>query len=213
MMKAASVSAVALFLIACGTADGTGDSDVGGSDVGNGDVSVDTENDVDTDTTPEPDVHREVGETCDDERSMDGPFNTSEPQNMQCATHADCTEGANGRCSDEARFPGTYCTYDECFSDDDCGGNACVCGGGSAGNNVCVTGECATDGDCGLNGYCSPTLGGCGPFGGTVGYFCHGELDTCTNDSDCDETSPEGYCRYFEDTGAWACATGQCDGK
>jgi hypothetical protein len=107
------------------------------------------------------------------------------------------------------------CTYDTCYSDSSCTlGGPCACEGesGSPGNS-CVRGNCRTDADCGSNGYCSPTLGGCGNYGGVVGYYCHTAADTCVNDSECVmPMMPPGYCMYSPEVGHWACGYGQCVG-
>ena len=175
-----------------------------------GDVTTDVAVDTTDDTDPgvEPDNHRPDDEMCDNERAVTLP---PIPFDAECLTDSDCVDGANGRCTPD-RF-GASCTYDECFSDSDCGGNACVCEGGRSDNNVCFPGNCATDSDCGLNGYCSPTFGGCGNYSGVVAYFCHTENDTCLNDSECvSDEFGAGYCRHFEDTNSWACAYDQCAG-
>jgi hypothetical protein len=77
--------------------------------------------------------------------------------------------------------------------------------------NVCKAGNCRVDANCGPGGYCSPSLGTCGNYGGVVGYYCHTAKDKCVDDSDC-AAQGGGDCRYDAMTGAWACATSQCVG-
>ena len=132
----------------------------------------------------------------------------------ECLRDADCTAQDNGRCSNNrGNF---FCTYDTCYSDATCtGGGPCACEGesGSPGN-TCLPGNCRTDADCGgSNGFCSPTFGGCGDYGGVIAYYCHTAADTCVDDADC-TSSPQGagYCMYIPDVGHWTCGYGQCAG-
>jgi hypothetical protein len=170
----------------------------------------------------EPENHRASAVACDHTRSsnesgapadQDGGFVT-------CHSHADCTEGENGRCSGNVH-DGWQCTYDSCFADSDCPSAAsgesrsCGCEGGfRSDNNVCLSGNCRVDADCGQGGYCSPTLGDCGNYTKTVGYYCHTNDDECNDDSDCKVGSayPEGYCAFTPSVGHWRCSTAQCAG-
>jgi hypothetical protein len=79
-------------------------------------------------------------------------------------------------------------------------------------SNVCKQGNCRTDADCGAGGYCSPSLGACGNYGGVIGYYCHTKRDACVDDADCTKSGGTGDCRFDQVTGAWACATSQCAG-
>ena len=151
-----------------------------------------------------------------------------------CSSHDDCVEDANdngvldegedqnnngridvnGRCT-LGRFP--HCTYDECFTDEVCGGFVCLCEGGrSSDNNVCMrSGNCQTNADCGAGGYCSPSQGSCGNFGGIVGFFCHTAEDLCTNDSDCGpdpQSGRPGSCRFTPESARWECQYSECVG-
>jgi hypothetical protein len=81
----------------------------------------------------------------------------------------------------------------------------------SSASNVCKQGNCRTDADCGAGGYCSPTLGSCGNYGGVVGYYCHTKRDTCVDDGDCTKNGATD-CRFDQVSGAWACAGSQCAG-
>lgn len=190
-----SLIALSLLLVACGDTSPKTPSE------NNTNNNTTSENN----TTPgEPLIHRTGPVACDNERpaGVDYP----EPQG-DCASDADCTDGENGRCLDDR---GTSCTYDECFSDDDCpGGSVCECGGGfHSDSNACIAGNCVTDADCG-DGFCSPSLGDCGNYSGYVGYFCHTDDDECLNDEDC---APDGYCAYDQGVGHWVCSTAQCVG-
>lgn len=166
-------------------------------------------------TLREPEQHRASAEAC----PMDRPASSVTDGMGQCSSDSDCTEGINGRCYN-SRFE-TVCSYDTCFSDSECGDSACICRGGSGGvgsfgANRCIGGGCQTDSDCGAGGFCSPSFGDCGDFGGTVGYFCRTCEDECLNDSDCtEETGPfggGGYCAFNPAVGHWACSYSQCAG-
>ena len=133
-----------------------------------------------------------------------------------CQSHDDCDEGMNGRCT-LGRFP--HCTYDECFTDDDCEGTVCLCGGAAMSDaNRCIPqGNCRTDADCGAGGFCSPTLGDCGNYGGVVGFFCRTPEDECLNDDECvnpDERGGRraGQCRFNLAGGRWMCGYSECVG-
>ncbi|MGO9836643.1 MAG: hypothetical protein ACLP1X_20805 [Polyangiaceae bacterium] len=131
-----------------------------------------------------------------------------------CTSDSDCTAGANGRCfpfEGEVGLGG--CSYDECFTDSNCGsGTPCVCRSSSTDNsaNVCDPGgNCAIDSDCGPGGYCSPSWESCyeGPP-----YYCHTALDTCINDADCSSLDagecslPSATCAYDLQEQRWACS-------
>jgi len=130
----------------------------------------------------------------------------------ECLSDADCMAHDNGRCQDNRGL--WFCTYDSCYSDATCtNGGPCACEGesGSPGN-TCLPGNCRTDSDC-AGGYCSPTLGGCGNYGGVIGYYCHTAADVCLDDADCTTSmAGAGYCMYRPEVGHWACGYGQCVG-
>jgi hypothetical protein len=157
-----------------------------------------------------PQKHRPSATACDNARPMDDPM---VPDGGPCRDHVDCTEGQNGRCSLIGRG-GWSCTYDECFTDADCGapGGVCACDGSSsnADNNVCLSGNCKTDADCGAAGFCSPTFGSCGGYSGVVSYYCHTPQDECVDDADCG--GPAGYCAYVPAAGHWKCSNAHCVG-
>jgi hypothetical protein len=160
----------------------------------------------------------EVPENCPDCRAAcvdysDGLGPRCVSGNGECLSDADCTANDNGRCWNNREF--WFCTYDTCYSDATCtSGGPCACEGesGSPGN-TCLPGNCQTDADCAGGGYCSPTMGGCGNYGGVIAYFCHTPADTCLDDSECvSPTQGAGYCMYSPEVGHWSCGYGQCVG-
>lgn len=175
-----------------------------------------------------PALHRAQATACDDTRPyydagapvVDGAVTGGF---VSCHTHQDCTSGLNGRCVGNGH-DGWRCDYDECLTDSDCTGDAgagrmvCACSSGfRSDNNVCLAGNCRTDADCGANGYCSPTLGDCGKYGGLTaysGYYCHTAADECVDDADCGGDGSYGtpYCAYSPITGHWACSSTNCVG-
>lgn len=159
---------------------------------------------VESSDLPEPEVHRGESIMCDDVR--DSPAISSSPGGG-CSTHEECTGGDNGRCLSGRGE--NYCSYDACFADADCDG-PCVCGTG-AGGNSCTSGGCQVDADCGPGGWCSPTYGSCGLYGGVVAYECHTPDDECTDDADCSDM-PNAYCKFAPEAGHWVCDNGQCEG-
>jgi hypothetical protein len=107
---------------------------------------------------------------------------------------------------------GRRCSYDECFSDDECGDFVCRCREHAASANICLRqGNCGVDADCGRGGFCSPSFGNCGNYNGVIGYFCHTPTDGCTDDSDCaGEWEP--YCMWNSVAGRWTCSDSHCLG-
>lgn len=220
------------FCLACGTfACGTDDSSTGtepdtsadaaadadsGSDAEDDTIEDDVlQRDAATDATPalpEPDRHRASAGPCDPERD-DTPFDPDMGPGGDCESHDDCTDGENGRCTNLGRW--TTCTYDGCFADSECGDTACICDGGSGGENVCMSGDCQVDADCGEGGWCSPSFGDCGHYSGVVAYYCHTPQDECVNDSECGDTDDSwgGYCAFNPALGYWACSDSECVGK
>jgi len=158
---------------------------------------------------PTPERHRASADVC----PMDRPFfmieEPSEPF-WTCTTHEECTDGINGHCTGNS-FHGYACSYDRCFSDAECDNGPCACrGAGGGGTNHCLQGNCQTDADCGEGIACSPTLGMCGDYSGTIGYYCHTCDDECTDDADCG--GAPSYCAYNELSGHWACQDSHCAG-
>lgn len=119
-----------------------------------------------------------------------------------CRDHADCQEGANGRCVGEPLSESCYCQYDECQADSDCRDNwTCACAGEEyAGvsnrgiNNRCLRGNCRSDADCGEQGACLAYRGhACDTSlidkqsGIPVwGWYCSAPDDECRGDTPCD---------------------------
>lgn len=170
--------------------------------------------DVDGCRIPEPAVHRPASLTCDPTRPPgDTPEDWGAPHG--CESDAECTEGLNGRCTGNGR-DGWWCTYDTCFSDSECNGGVCHCDGGfRSGANVCKPGNCQSDADCGAGSWCSPTLGDCGEYGGTVGWYCRTCQDECLHDSDCEGSGPwggSGYCMFDRNVAHWVCGYQMCAG-
>jgi hypothetical protein len=130
--------------------------------------------------------------------------------------------GVNGRCVGNPH-DGCRCNYDTCFNDTQCAraGGPCACRlntRGASGANVCLGGNCQTDANCGPGGYCSPTLGFCGDFGGVEAYYCHTAQDECIDDEDCLTTTDGGflgqrpYCAFNRETSRWRCSNMACAG-
>jgi hypothetical protein len=145
--------------------------------------------------------HRETASSCA------GVYSPAEPTNVtgysQCAKHADCTAGVNGKCVHGIGAAGNmhFCVYDKCATDADCGsGDVCYCESDAA--RCLRVGNCQTDADCGGN-YCSPSMGmDCGGYHNVDSYHCHTPADTCTDNADCTGTD---YCNYDEYSGHWKC--------
>jgi hypothetical protein len=145
-----------------------------------------------------------------------------------CASDSECTAGVNGRCFPFEGLVGPGgCSYDECFTDSNCGSKIpCLCRISSTDNsaNVCdVAGNCAVDSDCGPGGYCSPSVqivpnqppNVCW---GSAPYYCHTASDLCINDSDCapldagppTPSSPTYTCAYNPQGNRWECTQAVC---
>jgi len=117
-----------------------------------------------------------------------------------CKSDGDCTDGKDGLCVLSLTVAACSCTYDQCFSDDDCpAGTLCSCSGFYSGN-TCVSGSCHVDADCGVGGYCSPVVAGCS--GQVIGYACHKADDKCSDNKDCPFSSS---CAPEFGTGSWVC--------
>jgi hypothetical protein len=171
-------------------------------------------------TLREPEKHRASATACDHTRATNDPGAPADgdANYVRCHSHADCTEGDNGRCSGNGH-DGWQCTYDNCFADSDCSSAAsgepqlCQCEGGfRSDNNVCLPGDCRVDADCGEAGYCSPSLGPCGNYTKVAAYYCHTPDDECTDDSDCGASGASAYCAFAPTVGRWRCSTVHCVG-
>lgn len=125
----------------------------------------------------------------------------------ECAFHFECMAGANGRCS--FGMIGTYCSYDECFTDSDCAANeVCSCDGEyGGGGNLCVASECRTNAEC-ASARCSPSYG-CLAGGSPTGWYCRTGTDACTADAEC-TAGPGGRCAFDTVGRRWTCEYGIC---
>jgi hypothetical protein len=206
-------TALCVLLVACGHRPQRVSQDAGAGT----DAAYATSEDAGDAGTPIvriPTNHRPEAGTCDQERPSNVPDGGLAALGGSCAFDSDCTDGgADGRCIVPSLTTPPRCSYDECFADTDCAdGGVCACRDEASGNaNVCVPGNCHVDADCGDGGYCSPSPGGCWPYAGTVGYYCHTPQDTCANDSDC--RFSQLFC-IFDTTVAqrWVCAPLDCSG-
>ncbi|MEM6791797.1 MAG: hypothetical protein AAF715_30035 [Myxococcota bacterium] len=127
-----------------------------------------------------------------------------------CDCHDMCTDGVNGRCSGG-------CTYDACFSDDDCApGTACVCAFGTSrwredDAHACVEANCRSDDDCPGAERCRLSGNVWCAFDFYRGYFCTTADDTCKRDADCvDDRRGNGQCNWDEAQSAWRCVYERC---
>ncbi len=105
------------------------------------------------------------------------------------------------------------CNYDICQTDNDCKAGPCICGDGAEAPDVCLAeGNCKVDADCGSPGFCSPTFGSCGNYGGVIGYACHTPKDECIDDGDCAKMGTSAYCAFDPLVASWKCSNSQCAG-
>jgi hypothetical protein len=155
-----------------------------------------------------PAVHRAEALSCIGVFSPPEPPSTLIAASNACTKHADCTEGANGKCAASGVGMGGgyyYCNYDQCATDADCGtGRICYCTASDAAGCLSV-GNCLTDADCGGGSYsyCSPSMGwDCGGYHSIDGFHCHTPNDTCIDDTDCTGAN---YCNYDVYQGKWQC--------
>jgi hypothetical protein len=206
---------LALAGLGCGSSVTVGATDAGATDAPALDRPV-----VDVPPTVRvPMRHRATATTCDAMR----PPSTCDPGAVPmsaCVADGDCAMGTNGRCVGNQR-DGCRCSYDVCTEDRDCTlGGPCECrlaSRGGSGANVCIPGNCRVDADCGAAGFCSPTLGDCGDFGGLSGYYCHTPADECIDDADCRGVDAgflgqTPYCAYSREVGRWRCSNQACAG-
>lgn len=152
---------------------------------------------------PLPTADRPVAVEC----SLCRPMFSDPPGEGECTTHAECTDGINGRCV--LGQAGTYCSYDTCFVDDHCASDQlCSCDGDSfSGANRCVPANCRVNADC-ASGLCAPSYG-CLLGGMPVGWYCRTDEDVCTSDEDCTD-QVVGRCAYSPSDGHWVCQYGVC---
>lgn len=184
---------------------GGGDTDAGSDGGITGDTGTDGGTPIDTGADAGrrvPMYHRTSDAQC---TTTPPAGNCSFGPGLACSTDSDCTAGTNGRCNMNlggAAF--CRCTYDTCAHDTDCAtGSTCACHGAEfhADGNECIPGNCRTDADCGADGFCSPTIGGCG---GLAGYYCHTPSDLCLDDGDCTGSTPQA-CEFVTTSSRWEC--------
>jgi len=155
-----------------------------------------------------------MAQDCPDDRP---PGNIGAGPNGTCAADTDCTEGDNGRCVQALGQP-TFCSYDQCAKDDDCGAaSLCECRNPAQYNaNGCFHGNCRLDADCGSGGYCSPSAVTLSPNCtdgipiGSVGYFCHTPDDECIDADDCATSGSSGGCFFNVDEVRFTCLKVVC---
>jgi hypothetical protein len=213
----------------------SGFSGIGGS-ISHGGVSgrtgsgaVVTSGGVTGNATGIPVSHRPSNAQCPSQR---GPGPSGQPYSgfysTTCSTDSQCTAGRNGRCFPNEGLVGPGgCSYDECFTDSNCGARTpCLCRSSSTDNgaNVCdIGGNCAVDSDCGPGGYCSPSVRVApnqptNVCWGSTPYYCHATSDLCVNDSDCapldagppTTSSPTYTCAYNPQDSRWECTQAVC---
>ena len=199
---------------ATGSASGSGGSSSGQSATGSGGSATGGgRNSGGSGGLEEPEKHRPTAVECDDER----PAPEVPPlEGGECQSHEECTDGRNGRCT-SGRI--VQCTYDECFTDSDCGtGRTCACEGSPTSDaNACLASNCSSDEDCGPGGFCGPSFGTCGSYSGVIGYYCRTAEDECLNDGDCVTPDPStgagpGYCAFAPELDHWVCMYSHCVG-
>ena len=221
LVAAGLVVSTFVAIAACGGSVGspTTESCAAGSPGSTTEAGTTTTNPPATTTGRVPAKHRAVATACDGTRSTSPPANLPDggDGSVKCTTHDECTAGVNGRCTGNPH-DGWRCTCDECSNDTECGSGICECDGQFRTDaNKCLTSNgCRLDSDCGSAGYCSPSLGSCGSFDKTMGYYCHTAADECVDDSDCTDAGPGSYgtpyCAYSPSAGKWACSNSQCAG-
>ena len=157
-----------------------------------------------------PPLHRASAYPCATQRgeapAMDGgPYKSVYGK---CVSDTECTAGTNGRCDNAYNSMACECDYDQCDSDDACGGSAvCACRNDATERapNICLhSGNCRLDADC-RGGYCSPTrLIGDTCDGRNQAYYCSTVKDECTTDAQCGDLGQA--CLYSpHGEGYWAC--------
>lgn len=158
-------------------------------------------------------VHRPTADACPEERPAgpDADALCSTGEGDLCASHADCGDGANGRCVLGPVFDQCECRYDECVTDADCGGTAvCGCAGVAPHEdqvvNRCMKADCRVDADC-ESGLCLSDRWACGSQDSADDlhdweFYCATDEDTCRSDATC--TAPGDFCVF--DGAAWTCS-------
>ncbi|MCX4242430.1 ferritin-like domain-containing protein [Paraliomyxa miuraensis] len=137
-------------------------------------------------------------------------------EGQNCATDADCTAGAFGRCLQQSDpfFGEEFCSCSYgCATDADCDADqVCACGGTVSATQYptrsrCIASSCTDDASCG-NSLCALGQGedGCGI---SYGAACLTPDDQCRSDLDCMD-----YVDCFpQSEGHWACEDFCCCGR
>jgi hypothetical protein len=200
-----TVLAFALSAAACSSSSSVPGADSGANVDGSGDVAPRV-----------PADHRAAAAACPSDR----PAGDATAPGGKCTKDADCTSGKNGRCL-APRPPDLVentCSYDDCFTDADCGSGVCACRSATHhGANTCFHANCRTDADCAGRG-CSPSAVATDPSCqsglaiGSFGYFCHTASDECIDDGDCGGSGPSGpkICIFDADVAHWRCFATSC---
>lgn len=126
-------------------------------------------------------------------------------QDDSCALSSDCKLADQGVCVHE--LTRTFCDYQGCLSDDDCGpGAACLC---DQARHHCVPANCREDADCQPGHRCRPSQQ---VLGSTDGLYCTTDDDPCERDADCARQGEGRVCAYDSRAGRWDCLEQQVVG-
>lgn len=156
--------------------------------------------------------HRAAPVTCPaGERAATTPELEGSTSTGECDRHADCTEGANGRCVAEGNGYRT-CLYDECTTSADCSSGAyCLCGEDPAvpgyATHTCVEGDCESDADCPVDQLClHPQQSINDAPAHSVGPRCTTDQDECRSDEACTCRDEGEHCGWHERNERFICA-------
>lgn len=162
---------------------------------------------------------RTMAEECPAERAavIPVPQECANSVDAACSSHEDCVDGPNGRCTmGEWGMNDCGCSYDDCFTDADCGaGQMCGCGEGAPfeeyPSNRCYTAECLTDADC-TTGLCLAVPYYCDvvfDYVYVLAFACATDQDECRNHEVCEcDTGADTRCTpsgIGGQTGPWTC--------
>lgn len=117
-----------------------------------------------------------------------------------CEHDSDCIAGEGGHCPQ--RLASTFCLYEACRSDADCGfQGTCLCSDTYGGDHYCVDEGCRTDTDCSPGQHCQEdeSITNYPPI-----WHCTTATDTCRMHSDC-TGSVDNYCGYDLEKHSWVC--------
>ncbi len=156
--------------------------------------------------------HRAMTDHCPTTRA---PGTAQPGGSFGCVADSECDAGVNGRC--EQRATGVVvnvCSYDQCFSDSDCGAKVpCLCRSALNANLCVISSTCQIDTDCGAGGLCSKSpysLEGSEVLcsnGFIEGFHCRAANDLCHEDTDCSDGGiSEPRCAFNEIENRWGCS-------